>query len=91
MNRIRYHLAAGARTLGCSDAAIVLADEDPREALVESVIQSIETDVQVTLGGVTIHLAALRDPAHWEEDWQELDIYDADAFIAGLATAEAPA
>lgn len=68
------------------DAAIVLDGEDPREALVDAAIQSIAIDVFLTLGDVTIHLAAIMDPDHWSEDWEAAGIEDADEFLAGLVT-----
>jgi len=66
------------------DAAIVLADEDPRQALIDAAISSLSTDIELTLGEVTIHLAAIIDPEHWEEDWRAVGVEDAEEFIAGL-------
>lgn len=80
--KVEYFI--GGRLTRAHDAAIVLRDEDPRQALVDSVTQTISTDVEVELGGVRIHLAALMDPEHWEDDWRERGIDDPDAFIAGL-------
>lgn len=86
MDRIRF--AVSGRTMRGSDAAIVLANEDPREALVEAVAQNIAIDIDVTCGGITLHLAAWQDPDHWEEDWREKGVEDVDAFVAGLVTSE---
>lgn len=66
------------------DAAYPGLDDDLAEAVAEAVVDSIATDVKVTLGGVTIFLAMLLDPAHWEEDWNERGVGDVDAFLAGL-------
>jgi hypothetical protein len=76
----------GGRIMAARDAAIVLEDENPRTALVEAVIQSIGTEVEVTAGGVTLHLAAWTDPEHWSSDWAEKlgDDRDPEAFIAEL-------
>jgi hypothetical protein len=75
--------------MGCFDQAIVLDGEDPREVLVDAAIQSVSTNVEITAGGVTLHLAAWMDPDHWSEDWQEALGEDADvgAFFDGLAGA----
>jgi hypothetical protein len=51
--------------------AVILADEDPRATLVESVVQDLSTDVIVKVGDVEMHLAGWQDPDHWSEDWAE--------------------
>ena len=66
------------------DAAIIVGDEDPLETLLDAVIGSISTDVEIKLGETTIFLAMLQDPDQWEEDWRERGIEDVDEFIAGL-------
>lgn len=65
-------------------AAYVVDDDDVAEELGDAVVQSISTDIEVQLGGVTIHLAAILDPEHWETDWQEKGVDDPRAFLAGL-------
>lgn len=67
-----------------ADAAYLDADEDPRTALIEAVVETISIDVQVTAGGVTLHLAAWQDPDHWAEDWAEKLDVDSDK-AAGAA------
>lgn len=47
----------------------------PIETLTEAVIFAIHTDIEVTVNGVTMHLAAWRDPDHWATDWAtKLDV-----------------
>jgi hypothetical protein len=72
-----------------TDSAIILSGDDPIEALAEGVVQSISTDVEIKLGEITIHLAMLLDPDHWESDWRERGIEDPDEFVSGLITEEA--
>lgn len=67
--RINYFI--GGSPFRCHDAAIILDGEDPLEELIAAVIQTISTDIEVTCGGVTMHLAAWQDPEHWSEDWEE--------------------
>lgn len=52
------------------DAVYLRPAEEPLTALVEAVIDSIGTSVMVTVGDITMHLAAWQDPDHWEEDWR---------------------
>ena len=59
----------GGATMRSHDSGIVLAGEDPRDVLVESVVQNVATSIEVTVGDVTMHLAAWQDPDHWAEDW----------------------
>lgn len=73
--------------LGCQDAAWVSADESLSQAVADSVVESLSTSVEVTLGGITIHLAALLDPDHWEEDWKQAGVDDPDEFLRGLVVA----
>lgn len=68
MNKIPF-LVGGWRRMTHRDAAILLAGEDPRDTLVDAVIQNIATDIEVTVGDVTMFLAAWQDPEHWSEDW----------------------
>lgn len=59
------------RVMATSDYAVVHPTEDPLDALVEQVLETLGTDVELTVGGVTMHLAAWRDPDHWADDWRE--------------------
>jgi hypothetical protein len=70
------------------DAALVLSTDDPREALVEQVIQSILTEVMVEVGGVKMHLAAWMDPDHWADDWRKAGVDDVDVFVASALEEE---
>lgn len=59
--------------------------DDVCEAIVETVIGDISTDIEIEVGGVTMHLAAWRDPYHWSEDWAEaLGGVDFDDWVEGL-------
>ena len=41
----------------------------------------------MTIAGVTMHLAAWRDPAHWEDAWRaHAGDQDVDEFVASLIT-----
>lgn len=84
MRQIEFKLDRAIITARYDSALLVHDDEDPAEALVEAVIRSISTDVEITAGGVTMHLAAYQDPEHWESDWAEKGIDDPRAFIARL-------
>lgn len=86
--RISYFI--GGSTFRCHDAAIILDGEDPLEQLIESVIQTISTEVMVTVGEVTMHLAAWQDPDHWSDDWAEKGI-DPDDVHGLVAAAQTPA
>jgi hypothetical protein len=55
--------------IGFRDRAYVVNTSDPASALAESVLDNIDTDLDITIGGVTMFLAAWRDPDHWESDW----------------------
>lgn len=85
MNTIRYKLHG--RLMPQIGKAIGTTVDD----LAEDIVQAISTDVEVELGDVTVHLAMLLDPVHWESDWEERGVDDVDEFIAGLVTEEAPA
>lgn len=95
MNKIPYLIHGN--TLRSHDAALLDDTDDPREALVESAIQTISTEVYVAVGDVEMHLAGWQDPDHWAEDWAaklEVDVDDVDEAVAGLLasviTAQAP-
>ncbi len=56
---------------GITDLARVVDGEDPVEAIVAAAMDSLGVDVRLTVSGVTMHLAAWRDPEHWADDWRE--------------------
>lgn len=82
MRRVPFFLEA--RVGKAHDAAHPGPDDDLAAAVAEAVVESISTDVQVTLGSVTVFLAMLLNPEHWEDDWVERGVEDVDAFLAGL-------
>jgi len=61
--RARIELAVRKATVGPACATVMLADgEDPLEELVGEAVSAIAADVQVTVAGVTMPLAAWQDP-----------------------------
>lgn len=78
MNKIRFSIEKDYLG-GVSDVAYVDDDENPQEALLQQVINDLSTDIKVTVGGVTMPLAA----------WQEIaGDEDVESFIAAtLASA----
>lgn len=70
-------------TVSSHDAAYVLDDEMPRDALIEAAIQNISTSVEITIAGVTMHLAGWQDPDHWSDDWREKFGDDVDDDVPG--------
>lgn len=50
---------------------VVIVDEgdDAREELVFEVARTVATDIEVTVGDITMTLAAWMDPDHWADDW----------------------
>lgn len=73
MNSDRYRLAVPRAVVGnISDAAYVGEGDDPRTEIVAAAFAAISTELQVTVGGVTMHVAAWEDPEHWASDWAEL-------------------
>jgi hypothetical protein len=70
--------------MASQDEAIVYPAETASEALTNAVIQAISTDVEVTAGGITLHLAAWTDPDHWSTEWEEKGVADPAAFISSL-------
>jgi hypothetical protein len=52
-----------------TDVAYVSATDDPFEAVAQAVLADIATSLEVTVSGVTMFLAAWRDPDHWSDDW----------------------
>lgn len=73
--------------MGSHDAAYLDEDEDLATALTQAVIDGLDTDLEVTVSDVTMHLAAWRDPDHWATDWAEklgVDFDDAPGAVAEL-------
>ena len=70
MSKLRYRVAL-TTGIGFTDVAYVRDADDPAEALSESILQNLSTDVDVTIAGVTMFLAAWMDPGHWSTDWAE--------------------
>lgn len=83
-SRIEFDLAASRQRF--HDAAIILGDDDPVAEVANTAIGAISTDVMITAGGVTMHLAGWLDPGHWESDWQEAGVEDVAAYAAALIT-----
>lgn len=71
-------------------------DEDLTTELIEAAHQSIGTDLEVTVSGVTMFIAAWEDPDHWASDWAEKlgisydDVPDAVAALLTAAVEERP-
>jgi hypothetical protein len=57
--------------LGVYDKAYVDDGQDPAEALVQAAYESLSTDLEITVAGVTLFAAAWLDPDHWAEEWAE--------------------
>lgn len=91
MRKIKFFVSGS--VMRASDAAYLVGDEDPREAVIEAAVQHISTTVEIKVGEVAMHLAAWMDPDHWEEDWREKGINpdDVDALLAAAVHEEAPA
>lgn len=83
-SRIPYSVE-GAAIRGFRDEAIVLDGEVAEEVIAESVLTAIGTYLNVTIGGVTMFLAAWRDPRHWAEDWEAKLGVDADEVPEAVA------
>jgi hypothetical protein len=86
---LRYQLTGG-RLMRMADAAVIMPGDDPADALADAVVQAISTEVEIVVGGKTVHLAMLLDPGHWDDDWRERDIEDPYEFLAGLVEAREP-
>lgn len=86
MKKLSFDVEASYMTGSVNDAAYPGPDEALSEALAVAVMQSIGTDLEVTVGGVTMFLAAWEDPEHWATDWAEkLGVEHADAPAAVAA------
>lgn len=86
MNKLEFSIA-GTVITGCHDAAYIAGGEDPREQLGEAVLDNLSTHLDVTVGGVTMFLAAWLDPAHWEEDWAKKLGLASDDDVEGMVDA----
>lgn len=68
--------------MASTNVAYLSGDDDVLEGIIETALQDISTDIVLTIGGATCHLAAWQDPEHWAEDWRELaGDEDIDEFI----------
>jgi hypothetical protein len=75
---------------GSADAAYLTEGEDPTQALMETVMSDVGTELLVTIGNVTMFFAAWEDPDHWAEDWAEelgVELDQAPAIVAELIAA----
>lgn len=89
MRKIRFDIKR-AEVGNTTDCAYVTDDESPFEALVAAVIEDIRTDLEITISGVTMHLAAWQDPEHWATDWAHelgVDLDDAPEAVMALLIA----
>lgn len=86
MRKVRFHIGQVV-TSPCSDVARIRDDEDVTEAVLQQVWDDLQTQIEVTIGGITMHAAAWQDPDHWAGDWAELlevDYDDAPHAVASL-------
>lgn len=85
MSRINFE--ASAVGMPFVDAAVLLPNEEPYETFLALAADSVASAVNVTVGGVTMSLAAWTDPHDYEADCElaGLDPDDVEAFIAGQA------
>lgn len=83
MRRIEFRIERSV-LMGTRSSVIVIQSDGPRRSLIDGIIQDIATDVEVTAGGVTLHLAAWMDPDHWADDWEAEGVEDPEAFIEAL-------
>lgn len=56
---------------GVTSVAYPDGDDSLNEALVQEVMRCLATNLNVTVGDVTMFLAAWEDPDHWCSDWAE--------------------
>lgn len=83
MRKLPYNI--NGVTMRAHDAAILVGDEEAEEALREAVLELISTDAEITIDGITMHLAGWLDPDHWSEDWQAKGIDPED--VSGMLLA----
>lgn len=69
--------------MAAHDVAIITTD-DIADELADTIIESVATEIEVKLGDKLVHLAMLRYPDHWAEDWEKLGVEDVDEFLSGL-------
>lgn len=70
---------------GVRDHVLVNDGEDPLERVIEQAVSDIAAGIMLTIGDITMSLAAWQDPDHWSDDWAEhADGEDAVTFVAGL-------
>jgi hypothetical protein len=86
MDGLRFSVKA-TTLMAISDSAY-MGSHDLADVLKEGVLDAISTMVEVTVSGVTMHLAAWLDPDHWSDDWREhAGEQDPDDYVHGLLTA----
>lgn len=83
MRRISYKIHE-ARLRAQLGEVVVLPGTSLEEAIGEAVMEALSTDIEVTAGGKTMHLAAWMDPGHWSSDWEDAGVEEPYDFIAGL-------
>lgn len=84
MKKIPYSMSRSI-VRGYVDTVYVNESDDLREEVVQSVVGNISLNIDVTVGGVTIHLAAWMDPDDWQEDWAKaLGEQTFEEYLAGL-------
>jgi hypothetical protein len=71
MRKLSYFIER-TTVMGAHDAGIVLEGEDLQEVLREAVLQYLGTEIDLTVGGVRMHMAGWLDPEHWSEDWEKI-------------------
>lgn len=85
MTKLPFKIEKTISTLSGSDTAYLNPDDDPAEALAQTVLHTLGIDIEVTIGDTTMFLAAWRDPDHWAGDWAEkfdCNLDDAPARVA---------
>lgn len=58
-------------SVGALASVYLTTDEDILSELGRDVLDTLSTDLEVTIGETTMFLAAWLDPEHWSEDWAE--------------------
>jgi hypothetical protein len=82
MSEIKF--SVGGSLMGAHDSTFISDGENPLEAVARAAVDSISTDVEITAGGVTMHLAAWMNPDHWESNWREAGVEDVYEWAASL-------